>query len=51
MMILSVSSWLVKISGQGMTRPLVISTGSPSPVINQQGVFMIKAVNEIFVIL
>ena len=33
MMILSVSSWLVKISGRGMNRPLVISAGSPSPVI------------------
>ena len=35
MMILSAFSWLVEIAGRGMTRPLVISTGSPSPVISR----------------
>ena len=35
MMILSAFSWLVEISGRGMTHPLVISTGSPSPVISR----------------
>ena len=35
MMILSVSSWLVKITGRGMTCPLVTSAGSPSLVISR----------------